>query len=94
MRQYPCGDAVMAMTAVVMIMLRMSVQGQTAAPSPRSRANEQPELGSKRNQYSNQRGSAGTSNRYRIPDSASRRRSAAGGDSQPRFHHQTGVPDC
>ena len=34
MRQYPCGAAVMAMTAAVMIMLRMSVQGQTAAPSP------------------------------------------------------------
>ena len=34
MRQYPCGDVVKAMTAAVMIMLRMSVQGQTAAPSP------------------------------------------------------------
>jgi outer membrane receptor protein involved in Fe transport len=34
MRQYPCRDAVKAMTAAVMIMLRMSVQGQTVAPSP------------------------------------------------------------
>jgi iron complex outermembrane receptor protein len=34
MRQYPCGDAVKALTAAVMIMLRMSVHGQTAAPSP------------------------------------------------------------
>jgi outer membrane receptor protein involved in Fe transport len=34
MRQYPWGDAVKAMTAAVVIMLRMSVHGQTAAPSP------------------------------------------------------------
>src|SRR5260370_12649793 len=34
MRKYPCGDAVKAMTAALIVMLRMSVQGQTAAASP------------------------------------------------------------